>query len=503
MNHEHTYQPPRRDWRAAIGLGSMAVIIVCVVAFGLMLAQRLDPIDRAQREQAAYRDSLQSEQLQNVDLFVAALWRFVPLTLVLASAGVGLLVVYRRFASVEVVRAQQVIAALHAQQQPVPQTLTYSPHFSSRNDTRALEGTHAPLLEAPAAAAVPTFGELVSARLIGPAADGRLQPLILGYDTTSGEPVTGDYKSLYSCSCVGLQGSGKTWGAAFLLAQSALNGSKLIICDPHSGDAESLAQRVAPLRPAMLCDIADDDKAIAQALRLADDILQRRKRGDQDRTQIIVAIDEWASLRRGPLAEELPRLVEDFSTEGRKLGIHALLLTQRADKESFGDLRNTLSSNYVYRSRPEEARMLTGLRAASLPGDTLTLQPGEAYLLDTRGSLTRVRIPMMSSDDLASVGAWLSNGHETSFQPMGFRPAVKPAKKPDETQERNPEKLITQPNIAAPETMRILSLFQEGKSIGEIVRAVFGDVSGPRYNKLRDQVEAQIRQALRDGRAKL
>src|SRR5439155_15228343 len=127
----------------------------------------------------------------------------------------------------------------------------------------------------------------------------------------------------------GLQGSGKTWGAAFLLAQSALNGAQLVICDPHAGDDESLAARVSPLAPAFVCDIAEDDRAILAALKLADDTLQRRKRGDKDRRPLIVAIDEWSALRRGQIAEVLPALVEDFSTEGRKLNCHVMLLGQR------------------------------------------------------------------------------------------------------------------------------------------------------------------------------
>jgi uncharacterized protein YoaH (UPF0181 family) len=47
-----------------------------------------------------------------------------------------------------------------------------------------------------------------------------------------------------------------------------------------------------------------------------------------------------------------------------------------------------------------------------------------------------------------------------------------------------------------PQSARILGLFAQGMSIGEIVKAVWGDISGPKYNQARSQVETAIRVAL-------
>ena len=391
------------------------------------------------------------------------------------------------------------IAQITAAQQPGPiaHSLTYAPRISAPAQLGgALEQLQ---LAAPAPASVPSFANLLDGGRIGPDADGRQQLLVLGYGEDGA--VEGDWRSLYSSAAGGLQGSGKTWGTAFLLAQSAAAGAQLVICDPQAGDVESLANRVAPLRPAMLCDIADDDRTIGQALDLAYDILDRRDKGDSDRRPVIVAIDEWLSLRRGKLADRLPELVEAFATRGRKMNVHCMLLTQRADKDAIGDFRNTLASSYIYRMRPDEARMLTGLRAAQLPPDVLQLEPGECYLLDTRGQLRKVRIPFCTPADLERVGAMLGGkASGAAVKPaFGFRPAGA-ARNPAETQMKPGfESRETSPASAGgldPQSARILALFAQGLSVGEIVKAIWGEISGPKYNQARATVEQAIRQAV-------
>ena len=387
----------------------------------------------------------------------------------------------------------QITAA--AQPGPIAHSLSYSPRYSA---PAQLGMADTPLLPS-VAADVPTFAALLDQGRIGKDASGRAQTLLLGYGADG--PIEGDWRSLYSSAAGGLQGSGKTWGTAFLLAQSAAAGAKLVICDPQAGDTESLANRVTSLRTAMLCDIADDDRTIGAALDLAYDVLDRRDHGDSDRTPLIVAIDEWLSLRRGTLAERLPELVEAFSTRGRKMNVHCLLMTQRADKAAIGDFRNTLASSYIYRMRPDEARMLTGLRAAQLPADVLSLPPGTAYLLDTRGQLQRVQIPFCTPGDIERVGVLLGNKPTTgTMKPgFGFRPA---------TQQKNPSETHMKPGFKThdtaparangldPQSARILALFAQGMSIGEIVKAIWGEISGPKYNQARSQVETTIRAAL-------
>lgn len=378
---------------------------------------------------------------------------------------------------------------------------TYAPHIVYRAD---VEGT----LAAPAAPAALPLPAAPSLRQLLDAGDvGQGRPLLLGIDAATGEPIRGSFKSLYSTGIGGLQGSGKTWAAALLLAQSAAHGARLVICDPHAGDSESLAARCAGLAPAFLCEPASDPRDILSAIRLADDELQRRKAGAPERWPLIVAIDEWTSLLRGELGDELPRLVEAFTTEGRKLNIHAMPMAQRWDKPAAGALRNTLASAYAFRLRPDEVRMLTGLRAASLPDDTLTLPPGSAYLMTTAGELRKVVIPVMTEADVSALGMQATqpaapNGAPPP-RPFGFRPspaeaAGKPAGRAIETKPESTFTASPRPTLD-PEAARVVSLFLAGKTIPEIITEVYNVSAGRAYQEKRALVERILRDALKGG----
>lgn len=490
----------RHDGNRAVVM-AVAVLAAAVVLLGAiaLLAPRLDPLDRAERERQAARDAAAAEVLQPLDMALYAAWRALPLVLVAAAATVALRVAWRRWGHPESVRAAQVIAALKAQHAPVPQSLTYSPHWSNRSTGGELLPDLGAVAALPAPP-VPAFGQLLASGEIG---EGR--PLVLGVDVASGELVRGDFRSLYSSGLGGLQGSGKTWTAAALLAQSALQGARIVCCDPHAGDDESLAARVHGLGPAMLCGVADDDRSILEALRLVADELDARKHGrSSDRTPIILAIDEWLSLRRGAIAEVLPQLVEGVTTEGRKLQIHALLLAQRWDKSAAGDFRNTLASAYVHRLRPAEARMLTGLSAEALPGDTLQLQPGQAYLLDTRGDVRKVSTLRMTVADVAEVGRQLGSGHiprQADGPPaFGFRPAPSVATNQPRSSHDSADDYSAPQRRAAlsPEALRVVTLFLSGKDAGAIVTELTGMTSkaGRPYLVELARVQEIIRQAL-------
>jgi hypothetical protein len=501
----NSYAPQRRSeglpTRLLVLASAGAVMLLAAVLLVALVAPRLDPLDREARRRAAIEEMDRAAQLEPLDLALAAAWRVLPLVLVASGAAVCLGIAWRQYGSREAVRARLVIAHQRAMHGPVPHSLTYSPHWSNRSSGELLPdlGAVAPALAAP----VPAFRELLDQ---GRVAAGR--PLILGADTTTGELVEGSFKSLYSTGLGGLQGSGKTWTAAYLLAQTALSGGRLVVVDPQLGDDETLSTRVAPLRPAFLCDVASDPREILDALRLADDELQARERGAPQRYPIVVAIDEWLSLRRGELGDVLPVLVERFSTVGRKYNVNAMLLSQRWDKAAAGEGRNTLTSAYIHRLRPEEARMLTGLRASALPDDTLQLPPGTAYLLSTSGDLRRVAIPRMTIADVAEVGRMLRGGTHPaeggSPRPFGFHPSGSQApaeatgKPTGNLREIKTEVVST---AAGSETLsaedaRIVALFLQGLGIPEITREISGASAGRAYQQAREHVEAVLRRAL-------
>jgi hypothetical protein len=514
----------------AIALAALAVMTLALVGYNT-----LDPIRIAERERAAsiaseraWLDLAAARDATARDRALAPVYDGLRLLVAVSALGGLALAAWRVFAAwhenrrlvrvipgelqlprrdienggdyaalqVELARLQAQIGAIAAAHPAGPSHLhyTYAPHGEGRAHPPAILTTPT----APPALPPVRFADLI--------ADGTIaagKPIVLGLDPSTNAPIIGAWRDLYSCGLGGLQGSGKSWSAAALLAQSALSGARLVICDPHAGDAESLAARVAPLAPALHCAIADDEPTIAAALDLAADELARRKRGQGERWPLIVAIDEWGALRRGPLAERLPALVEDFTTEGRKLNCHVMLLGQRWDKSAVGAFRNTLASAYIHRMRPDEARMLSGLRASDLPGDVLQLAPGAAYLVSTRGELRRVAMPHMTPADMAAVGELLAGGSSTSAagdRAFGFRPRPAEVNGKSTGSQFTPigDRLSAAPGSAAspPEERRILDLFLHGKSIPEIVAEVYGAVGGRRYQEARDLVERVIRRAL-------
>lgn len=419
--------------------------------------------------------------------------------------------------------APQALGAYHgtrqieAARQPVPQTVTYAPHdaqhYAPRLDYRS-ERLGIPELPPPEPAAqlpadVPSFGQLLSAGRIG-----RGQPLMLGYDLAEAAPIWGSWRDLYSAGVGGAQGGGKSWTAASLIAQSMLNGARVILCDPHAGDQESLTTRLTPLLPYMqLC--ADDERQIEAAVRFAgDELTRRREKKSPDRTPILLVIDEWTSLLRRGLGDKLPPLLADLSQEGRKYGVNALLLAQRwsVDAAGGGDVRNTLTAHYVHRTRADEARMQTGLRGGALPDDTMQLQPGQSYLLDTRGNVRKVATPQMGAADLVSVAGLLGAPSAPSAlpsaapaeapspgRPLGFRPARPGGASEGDFGGAEGAPLRGQQDAVklTPEEARIVALFLEGKSPSDLAAEMAGGKkSGDGYAQAARRVADILRRAL-------
>jgi hypothetical protein len=506
--------PPRIvPWR---GLLAVAGLALALLLFGA-LRDTFDPLRRSEAARLAEQRAAVDQQLTTVDVFVAAFWRLAlpALGLGLAGAGayVGLVIIWRRWGDhryIEAFHVTQLARVQHQPELPQLQTLTVqAPPRPARELPAIEEAPPAPQLPSP----IPSFGELLDQGTIGPN-----RPLILGFDVTTGQAIEGSWQSLYTAGIGGLQGSGKTWAAVYLLCQSALMGGKLIIADPHAGDDESLAARCAPLRSAMLCDVASDERDILAALKLADSKLQGRKSGQiAGRWPIVLAVDEWLALRRGTLADELPPLVEGFSTEGRKLGCFALLLAQRWNVSVIGEFRNTLASSYVYRMRPAEVRMMTGLLGDEVPSDTLSLAPGECYLLDTRGDCRKIVIPHMTPADVERVGQLLDQVNRPAQRPIGFRlPATQPlpttpaAASPVPLTEAVPKPFRSGNEAAAeaastapqsykslsPEAARVYAAWRAGKDVTELAKeANNGSTSGDGYKKALRQINDLLRQA--------
>lgn len=393
--------------------------------------------------------------------------------------------------------------------QPVPHTLhiTHNPHNAPR---LSVERTTSELASQPVLSdmqaldtSAPTFGQLLDRGAIG-----RGQPLCMGFEIETGQPLLGSWLDLFSVGIGGLSGSGKTTTGLFLAAQAALHGAQIAVLDPHAGDADSFVQRGADLAGAYLCQPATDRGAMLSLIALFSNEIEKRKGRGRGQPWLLVA-DEFTSLMRDEtIAAPLADLLESISQEGRKLGVFALVLGQawQAGRSGGGALRDSLASCYIHRLRPAQARMLSGLTADSLPGDVLDLRPGEAYLLSTRGELKHVTIPQLGGPDLARVAGLLTDSAPTVERltptPAASASAVEADHKPERSQKvagagpatSAPQSAISQ----SPEAARVLALFRDGLDLPAIVEQVMGVKSnqGARYQKAAKEVNELLRQAV-------
>lgn len=441
--------------------------------------------------------------------WIATLLRLVMCALPLAAAIVGLSIVWRRWGARESIHAHHVTALTRASAQRFPEGLQQlSFHDSSRPQLAAPPGLEqaSPLELAPPG--VPSFAQLLDQGRIGP---GR--PLLLGFRADDGQPIEGSWNDLYSAGVGGMTGSGKSWLVAFLAAQSAAAGARIILIDPHAGDPESLATRLAPLAASYMCDVASDPTQIASALRLAADKLDGRKAGKGGLWPLLLIVDEWTSLLRGRLADLLTATALDYAEQGRKYSCYALLAAQAWQIDAAGPVRDRLASHYAMRTRGAQFRYQLGLHG-SAPLDTLFLQSGQAYFLSTRGELGKVQIPQMVDSDLARVASLIEGPAAATGQPFGFQRVaghVTPSAQAATSGRHDGDTMVTaaapvttaagSAKTVSPEAARALALLHAGNDIPAIVRELRGVVprEGRRYMSALADVTDLIRQATKGG----
>jgi hypothetical protein len=348
----------------------------------------------------------------------------------------------------ELMLKTRVEIAKHTHFAPVPQSIniTYSPHTRHTNTIDHPGSLQAPAGEIQQATSLPpTFSDVVENVKNGQFVMG-LKP--------DGTPILGDWHKMYSAGIGGLQGTGKSWTAAFILCQSRILGAEIWCIDPHAHSQDSLYNRVKPILTRPVAVIVEEIEMMAAQLN--QEITDRVNTG-KETPQIVLVIDEWSYLVYTQGATELHKLLSRIATAGRKHGVFAMIIAHKwTVKEMGGNSRSLLSAFYLHRMRKDEARVMTNL--TELPGDLLQLGDGEAYLLDHSGVLQRVSIPRMTNQDVIDVGEKMTTRNDCSL----VEPKVK--------------------TVTARE-QKVVELLKEGKSMSTIVKEVWGVSGGEAYKE--------------------
>ena len=383
---------------------------------------------------------------------------------------------------------------------PTPTHLTYAPHV--KNDKFAVLDDEPAQIEQRDMVAQDFFQLYQSDQL-------PKDKFLIGFDLEDEQPIIAGWSSLYSALIGGQSGSGKSTLIRNVLAQSALQGGRFAILDPHfaSGE-ESLGASLMPLRRQMLFDVASNDNEMVQAIKYIADVGQRRLAGTEpDRTPLVVIVDETtALLSRGKVAPQLLALLEMIAQETRKVGVYAMCIGQQFSAETMKTTaRNSFVSMLSCRARRDVARIQSGNIQFAKLAEQLTV--GQAVWMAPDGQVKRLAVPNTTQRHLEAIGQVISGEYiditqrsgSTPVEPLQ-RPLLKPLPTPswkddfeDEGSEARSGERSGNAQSLTIRDQRALQMFREGCSPTDIVRTLWEVAGGTAYQKAAKEFNEMLR----------
>jgi len=253
---------------------------------------------------------------------------------------------------------------------------------------------NAPALPAPQQAVnVPKFADILSG----------LEPgdhMIFGYNTETGEPITGGFDRVYSSFFAGRSGSGKTAGLRSIVFQSLVTtpGVRYLVHDPHAEHKESLANTLPSCEQIAFTDRQNPIPAITAFIR---DMQDRIDSNVTDGDPCVFVVDELAYCAKQKYFPTIQAAFDRISTEGRKVGFYLIASSQDARFRKTGDFRDTLSSAFLFNIKSNH------VKAFSQDDDMVKLhkqvrtanRPGVALLDLTDGDPVIIQTPYCSPND--------------------------------------------------------------------------------------------------------
>ena len=381
----------------------------------------------------------------------------------------------------------------------VPQTLTYAPNLRYSHDVQGeLAAAPAPALDVKDFWALFTGGHLPE------------QGFLLGYSLDDGQPILADWRNLYSVLIGGQSGAGKSTLIRSILAQSALQGGRFLVLDPHYGAGEeSLGASLQPLQARMIAEPAASADAMLDALHYMASAGRNRLQGkDQDKTPLILVVDELtALLQRSTIAAELTATLGQIAQETRKVGVFCLAIGQQFSSAVMSTpVRNSFVSYVTCRTRRDVARVMSGSNTFGKAAETLTT--GQAVWMTPAGEFHRLAVPNTTQKHIQLVAQSLEPHHLAAATSAPASAPTSPAASPRQP-EALPVALSAAANEAAnavvdgagsvfdPRAARVRQLILENRTSREIIGEVWGTTGGDSYRKASVEYQAIVRQLIR------
>jgi len=225
-------------------------------------------------------------------------------------------------------------------------------------------------------------------------------PMFLGFDYETGEPIKGSFNELYSSFLAGKSGSGKSSWLRGLILQSlkCYPGVNYFVLDPHAGHGESVSKDLPKTDNFTYLDTGDPRKGFYDFNR----ILQARLDHPNGDRPAVFVVDELSFCSRQKYAPTLSTLLERISNEGRKAKCYALLSSQDCRIKRTGDFRDMLSSSYCFALKPAQSRLLLQDRDEQAKVKMLHEQKikGVALFSPSENESRLVKVPFCQTSDV-------------------------------------------------------------------------------------------------------
>jgi len=381
-------------------------------------------------------------------------------------------------------------------------------HAARRGGVKAAERLLPPPVETEITVAAPfapqTFWQLYQGRQLPS------QGFLMGYSLEDRQPITAGWEDLYSTLVGGKSRMGKSTLIRSILAQSALQGGRFVVIDPHFGVGEdSLGLSLQPLRHLMLCDVAKSEKEIIDALAYVDTVGRQRVSGaDRERWPLVLVADETTGLfQRSQVAGELTRVLGHIAQETAKAKVYAMCIGQNFNSKIMDTtVRNSFVSMVTMRARRDVARDQSGNNEFGKLAETLTV--GQCVWMSPGGEMHRLAVPNCTADDLRHVAQQIPAQNvriaanralsapvpavEATSSATSAAPSLAPSPTLETTGSRSASALVAEVADEA-KAKRIIEAFIAGDSITKIVKEEYGANGGDKYTKASNEVNEILR----------
>lgn len=196
----------------------------------------------------------------------------------------------------------------------------------------------------------------------------------------------------------GMQNVGKTVTTVTLLVIGLLQGARISVCDTHFRKERSLSRKIEPLRNFL--ELANSPEEVRTKTEEFSNELQRRKGGSECFPYILV-YDEFASLMRTDMSDDISRTVEEASQEGHGFNMHLMIIVHDFSNDGLGEARLRSFFNWIYchRMGADQAKFIEAFKTPSMKKRIAALPKGHTIARDEVNECESLIMPMADYRD--------------------------------------------------------------------------------------------------------